>query len=1039
MQILAIKNILKQGFFGILLTFDAIVYGLIGGAFKVFMAVAKARLLTSDAYYNVANKVYLIVGVLMLFVLSYAILRAIIDPDQATKGELGPKMIQRVVIAVVGLAITPAIFNVLYQAQGLFMEKDVLAKIFFNKNSQLTVQSYNASGSVNIDQQIKTIGGAVTATSIWQAFFSPADGYNADDVKTNPSEYFADAALEGALCAAGIGTSIAIATGALAIPVIGWIVSPLILGATVVACVSTASDLHSGAQSAAATNGKEYTLAEAYAASSGGGGFMIYVAFLDNYVEKGEISYLYIISTICGLFVLYSFVSFTIDMGVRAAKLAYLQVVAPIPLVMQVLPKYKDTFTKWYKSVFSAFAEVFIRISVVYIVVYVICHLSDVFSAVSKGFANSDLNTLEAALAYAALIMGLIAFCRKAPNIIQQTLGISGGDLKFGLGEKLKDGGVFAATAIGHGGITSAVRGFRNFDRDKWKKEHGMEGNRNADALANISHLMAGLGGLGAGASRATWNQFGDLFGGKAKQEANNFHDAIEKGEQAAQQHMDAVGRAEERRSQHYNAIQARNEAETNLNKANQDLNQANANLVQAQADFAAGTITQAQLDSVQDAQKKAQEAQAAAVAAYNEADNKVSTTTAVGAFGQNVRRRVSAWSVGSVDMTTEETAMKLASDVKGLQDALRAEALKKDDVSKSLAAQYEKLKAETIGDFRAGWDQETYNKKLHELLENDTGPDGYVARRAAYEAARTAFPTAEANLTQARSEYEAAQAAADADPTNATKAAEAASKRTVFQAAQAAYTSAQTNLQDARARMDEKQKDITDGLDAKAKLSEPEKATLRADLQARVEAAKQVSEAAQDAWVQAKLASGDNELSRIVESAITPHLEFLQTHGDDTVVVDIDPQTGAETRIKISDLVTGFGGSDTIIADGRVDPKVVARSSKFVLSDDRIDPTTGKKFDPIAEFTYDAASETYTDADGHTFQAGEMAAHIQDLMAAMRRDNPGAKPKFEGKTAVNNTKDKGKKVGINTPRSKDYRAKIQRRREAEGNKGGKK
>ena len=115
---LFIIKALEKGFIGILLTLDTLIYGLISSSFRVFMALAGARLLSSSAYTEIANKIYIIVGVLMLFVLSYAILKAIVDPDQATKGDYGPKMRKNVVIAVVGLAIAPVIFNLMYQAQG---------------------------------------------------------------------------------------------------------------------------------------------------------------------------------------------------------------------------------------------------------------------------------------------------------------------------------------------------------------------------------------------------------------------------------------------------------------------------------------------------------------------------------------------------------------------------------------------------------------------------------------------------------------------------------------------------------------------------------------------------------------------------------------------------------------------------------------------------------------------------------------------------------------------------------------------------------
>ena len=93
-------DVFKEGFVGIILVLDTLIYGLIGSAFRVFMAIASARLLSSEAYYAIANKVYLIIGVLMLFVLSYGILKAIVNPDEGTK-QLGPALLKKIAIAVV--------------------------------------------------------------------------------------------------------------------------------------------------------------------------------------------------------------------------------------------------------------------------------------------------------------------------------------------------------------------------------------------------------------------------------------------------------------------------------------------------------------------------------------------------------------------------------------------------------------------------------------------------------------------------------------------------------------------------------------------------------------------------------------------------------------------------------------------------------------------------------------------------------------------------------------------------------------------------
>ena len=131
MLLLSIGDFVSEVFLGIIMTLDVIIYGLVNSAYKIFMAIASARLLSSDVYYEIANRIYIIIGVLMLFVLSYAVLKAIVDPDNAIKGAGGSGIVKRVIIAVIGLAITPVLFNVLYQAQGLFLENDVLGKVFF--------------------------------------------------------------------------------------------------------------------------------------------------------------------------------------------------------------------------------------------------------------------------------------------------------------------------------------------------------------------------------------------------------------------------------------------------------------------------------------------------------------------------------------------------------------------------------------------------------------------------------------------------------------------------------------------------------------------------------------------------------------------------------------------------------------------------------------------------------------------------------------------------------------------------------------------
>lgn len=667
MGTLFIIDAIKQGFIGIILTLDTLIFGLIGSAFKIFIALAGARLLTSETYFEIANKLYVIIGVLMLFVLAYAILRGIVDPDpdKSIKEHAGPKMLKNIIIAVLGLALAPSIFNLMYQAQGLILEQDVLGKIFFRIENTELVQT--SDGEKNPDEYVKQIGGSVTATSLWQAFFhpSPDSGLDASEIEVDASGYFVDGAVGLAACAAGIGIM-----GAA-----GWTGVGLLVGGVIAlfGCGSAAGNIIAGTE---AINYDNLTLEQAYNLTSGGQPFGIYTAFLSCYTDDGSIEYLFIISTIAGAFALYAFVSFSIDMGIRAAKLAYLQIIAPVPLVMQVLPKFQENFKKYISSVTSTFLEVFVRISVVYVVVYIICHLSDMFSTADALWGNADLSTAELLFAYAFLILGLIAFCRHAPEMITQTLGLPKGDMHLGIGKKLAEGGAFSAGSIAYGGVTSAVR--------NWNSNKGKGIGR---------QVTSALGGMSSGVGRAVREN----FLGPNHKEAQTWSDMKNVGERAAQGATDARD--------------ARNQRKEDLANSQKNYAAAKTAYDQALADYNFAP-TSDNRDKLEEARK-----------ALRQARDQVINKTAVGSFVNKQGEKITAWSIGTVSTAKEEALMKFGSDLDSLKGKLRDEAYKKNETARQLYDAYNNLKSAPIQEYIDGYDEQSANaeyRRRKALLDAD-------------------------------------------------------------------------------------------------------------------------------------------------------------------------------------------------------------------------------------------------------------------------------------------------------------------------------
>ena len=204
--------------------------------------------------------------------------------------------------------------------------------------------------------------------------------------------------------------------------------------------------------------------------------------------ENIVLTYRPIVSTAAGVFLIYMLLSFTLDLGVRVVKFAFYQLLAPIPIVLRILPSKKGTFDKWLKQTLSVYFEVFVRVGLMYIAIYFI-------NAITTNNTLMEMWTESTSgkLALAIIIIGVFAFAKQAPKIISDILGIDTGGLKLGIGDKLKAGGFLGAGFLaGTSHVAGALTGAAG----------GLYG-----GLVN----GAGLAGLGYGAANG-WKSKGVQF-----------------------------------------------------------------------------------------------------------------------------------------------------------------------------------------------------------------------------------------------------------------------------------------------------------------------------------------------------------------------------------------------------------------------------------------------------------------------------------------------------------------------------------------------
>ena len=149
-------------------------------------------------------------------------------------------------------------------------------------------------------------------------------------------------------------------------------------------------------------------------------------AHMSNYssfseaVYNKEIQYTFILSTICGAFLLYVILNFCFDVALRVVKLMFYQITAPIPVICRIIPfgTLKDVFKNWLKQTTSTFFEVFVRIAIMNFGVLLIKLMNQAFvssynnGTLSLSVGEIKIGGVQFLLAKLLLQMGIIIFMR---------------------------------------------------------------------------------------------------------------------------------------------------------------------------------------------------------------------------------------------------------------------------------------------------------------------------------------------------------------------------------------------------------------------------------------------------------------------------------------------------------------------------------------------------------------------------------------------------------------------------------------------------
>lgn len=424
-MILTILDDVAETFWKIIISLVGSIFKLVNSAYRIFLALAEADIFENAEFDIITKNMYEILSIVMLFALAYGILVKIVDPENSKSGVDGKKILQKLVMAIVLLALIPSIFSFMFGFQEAILKSNVLNSIF--------------TGSSNVGAQNIQNAGNVMAVNSFKPFFTP--NVNSD---VNPED------------ARGI------------------IKNHTEYGVTL------------DNQESYGCKYKECTLSEVDSFAEKTGDFGFYQAFAAN-INEGEVDFQWLIALVVGGFLVYAMISFCFDMALRVCKLAFFEIIAPIAIFCNVIPKMEDVFKKWLSNTTKTFISVFTRIIVMNFGVYLI---SIIVKNVDLGLDNPG-NWFLNLIAKCFLILGIVMFMRQAPKLLSDLFGFGDGDMKLGIRDKLKSSGAFAAGAAIGAGTTGLVRNATN----------AVQQFRKAPKEKKFSAAVKGFGSAAAGAA----------------------------------------------------------------------------------------------------------------------------------------------------------------------------------------------------------------------------------------------------------------------------------------------------------------------------------------------------------------------------------------------------------------------------------------------------------------------------------------------------------------------------------------------------------
>lgn len=394
----------------ILIRIDSIVYGILEQIFQLIINLANFDLFTGDVLKEFSTKIYLILGLVMVFKLILSFIQILIDPDKIDDKESGVvNILKRVVISMILIVLVPSIFSFAKQVQNLvipIIPKVVLGVPIDVDDSQI---SYDETITDPIAKFENEQGNVMISSGKLMAYYSflPFFYYNSG--------------------CDGLGGNEMLGT------LFGTTPADKSMNVKIYSVLDAVPHVNDKSRCSTTSDGYDY-------------------------------NYRYIISTLVGAYLVYVLVTVALKIAIRAIKFGICELIAPIPIASYIDPKSsKKAFDNWVSTSVKVYLDLFVRLIVVYFVVYIFKILFDGEKFIETLGKYGPFQGLLVAL---FIITGLINFAKEMPKFVSDMLGVPDGfsdigDMFKGQGWRALGTTIGGAAGLAAQPISSAITNYR--------------------------------------------------------------------------------------------------------------------------------------------------------------------------------------------------------------------------------------------------------------------------------------------------------------------------------------------------------------------------------------------------------------------------------------------------------------------------------------------------------------------------------------------------------------------------------------------------